>query len=155
MRRRFTTLSASVVLLFLSSILLFTPLSNRSVKAEVITLTTETFSDKVQEKDTAWFVKFCLPWCKHCKNLGTVWEELGKEMEGEDEIEIGEVDCSTSKPVCSKVDIHSYPTFKLFYNGEEVTVYNGTRKVELLKAFAVQETEKAAAKAQLDDDAEL
>lgn len=46
-------------------------------------------------------------------------------MEGEDEIEIGEVDCGTDKPVCSKVDIHSYPTFKLFYNGEEVAKYQG------------------------------
>lgn len=46
-------------------------------------------------------------------------------MEGEDEIEIGQVDCGTSKPVCSKVDIHSYPTFKLFYNGEEVAKYQG------------------------------
>ncbi|KAL0417751.1 UNVERIFIED_CONTAM: protein disulfide isomerase-like 5-1 [Sesamum radiatum] len=77
----------------------------------------------VQEKDTAWFIKFCVPWCKHCKNLGTLWEDLGKEMEGEDEVEIGEVDCATHKPVCSKVDIHSYPTFKLFYNGEEVSKY--------------------------------
>ena len=59
------------------------------------------------------------------KNLGSLWEDLGKAMEGEDEIEIGEVDCSTSKPVCTKVDIHSYPTFKLFYDGEEVVKYQG------------------------------
>ncbi|KAG6393040.1 hypothetical protein SASPL_147270 [Salvia splendens] len=128
----------------------------------------------MQEKDTAWFVKFCVPWCKHCKNLGTLWEDLGKEMEGEDEIEIGEVDCGTDKPVCSKVDIHSYPTFKLFYNGEEVAKYQGvcsiiactrltfaklnvtgTRNVELLKRFALEETLQAATKAQLSDDAEL
>ncbi|KZV35145.1 protein disulfide-isomerase 5-1 [Dorcoceras hygrometricum] len=126
-----------------------------SARAEVIALTTDTFSDKVQEKDTAWFVKFCVPWCKHCKNLGTLWEDLGKEMEGEDEIEIGEVDCGTNKPVCSKVDIHSYPTFKLFYNGEEVVKYQGVRNVESLKTFALEETEKAATKAQLDNDGEL
>lgn len=59
------------------------------------------------------------------KNLGSLWEDLGKEMEGEDEIEIGEVDCGTNKPVCSKVDIHSYPTFKVFYDGEEVAKYQG------------------------------
>ncbi|CAN1249494.1 Protein disulfide-isomerase 5-1 [Linum perenne] len=94
-------------------------------KPEVITLTPETFSDKVKEKDTAWFVKFCVPWCKHCKNLGSLWEDLGKAMEGEDEIEVGEVDCGASKPVCSKVDIHSYPTFKVFYDGEEVAKYQG------------------------------
>ncbi|EOA38652.1 hypothetical protein CARUB_v10010571mg [Capsella rubella] len=121
------------------------------IKAEVITLTPETFSDKVKEKDTAWFVKFCVPWCKHCKKLGNLWEELGKTMEGDDEIEIGEVDCGTSRAVCTKVEIHSYPTFKLFYNGEEVTKYQGKRDVESLKAFVVEETEKAAEKAQLED----
>ncbi|KAG8096433.1 hypothetical protein GUJ93_ZPchr0013g37786 [Zizania palustris] len=52
--------------------------------AEVITLTEDTFSDKIKEKDTVWFVQFCVPWCKHCKNLGTLWEDLGKVMEGEE-----------------------------------------------------------------------
>lgn len=46
-------------------------------------------------------------------------------MEGEDEIEVGEVDCGASKSVCTKVDIHSYPTFKVFYDGEEVAKYQG------------------------------
>ncbi|KAK4440769.1 protein disulfide-isomerase 5-1 [Sesamum alatum] len=155
MWNRFRTLSVSVLLLFLSSIVILSSINNLSANAEVITLTTETFSDKVQEKDTAWFVKFCVPWCKHCKNLGTLWEDLGKEMEGEDEVEIGEVDCATNKPVCSKVDIHSYPTFKLFYNGEEVTKYQGVRDIESLKTFVLEETEKAATKAQLDNDGEL
>ncbi|KAK6163272.1 hypothetical protein DH2020_000136 [Rehmannia glutinosa] len=182
MRHRFPTPSVAVLLLFLSSIVLLSSISISFVEAEVITLTSDTFNDKVQEKDTAWFVKFCVPWCKHCKNLGTLWEDLGKEMEGEDEIEIGEVDCATDKSVCSKVDIHSYPTFKLFYNGEEVTKYYvvkfeklhhelssldssplvssfdvdlGARDVESLKTFVLQETEKAATKAQLDNDGEF
>lgn len=57
--------------------------------------------------------------------MGTLWEEVGKAMEGEDEIEVGEVDCGASKSVCSKADIHSYPTFKLFFDGEEVAKYQG------------------------------
>ncbi|KAH0715579.1 hypothetical protein KY284_008484, partial [Solanum tuberosum] len=109
----------------------------------------------ISEKDTAWFVKFCVPWCKHCKNLGTLWDDLGKTMEGEDEIEVGQVDCGTDKPVCNKVDIHSYPTFKLFYNGEEVAKYQGPRDIESLKVFALEEVEKAATKAEADDDKEL
>ncbi|KAH7561002.1 hypothetical protein JRO89_XS10G0156700 [Xanthoceras sorbifolium] len=100
------------------------------VESEVINLTPDTFSDKVKEKDTAWFVKFCVPWCKHCKKLGSLWEDLGKAMEGEDEIEVGEVDCATGKSVCTKVDIHSYPTFKLFYEGEEVAKYQGFGKAK-------------------------
>ncbi|KAG5578218.1 hypothetical protein H5410_058352 [Solanum commersonii] len=103
-------------------------------KAEVITLTGDTFNDK---------------------NLGTLWDDLGKTMEGEDEIEVGQVDCGTDKPVCNKVDIHSYPTFKLFYNGEEVAKYQGPRDIESLKVFALEEVEKAATKAEADDDKEL
>lgn len=154
MKRHRFDIGSALVFLIVSSFV-FSNLIHTS-EAEVITLTDDTFSDKVKEKDTAWFVRFCVPWCKHCKNLGTLWEDLGKAVEGEDEIEIGQVDCGTSKPVCSKVDIHSYPTFKLFYNGEEVAKYQGPRDVESLKTFVLEETEKAAAKAQqLDDDKEL
>ncbi|XP_010253557.1 PREDICTED: protein disulfide-isomerase 5-1 isoform X2 [Nelumbo nucifera] len=145
--------SISCFLLFIFIILLHDGII--ASRAEVITLTPDTFTDKVKEKDTAWFVKFCVPWCKHCKNLGSLWEDLGAAMEGEDEIEIGQVDCSTSKPVCTQVDIHSYPTFKLFYDGEEVAKYQGPRDIESLKAFALNEAEKAASKAQLDKDGEL
>ncbi|EXB98566.1 Protein disulfide-isomerase 5-1 [Morus notabilis] len=141
---------SSASLVFVSFLLLLS-LLHRS-RAEVITLTPDTFSDKVKEKDTAWFVKFCVPWCKHCKNLGSLWEDLGKVMEGEDEIEIGEVDCGTSKAVCSKADIHSYPTFKLFYDGEDVAKYKGTRDVESLKNFVLEEAQKAAAKTHHESD---
>lgn len=142
-----------LLLLMFASFFLLNPIINSN--AEVITLTADTFNDKVNEKDTAWFVQFCVPWCKHCKNLGTLWEDLGKAMEGEDEIEIGQVDCGTNKEICNKVDIHSYPTFKLFYNGEEAAKYKGARDVESLRLFALEETEKAATKAQLDSDQEL
>ncbi|GAY38298.1 hypothetical protein CUMW_035620 [Citrus unshiu] len=106
--------SNSSFALNLTSLVLLLSLSLAMIhsKSEVITLTPDTFTDKVKEKDTAWFVKFCVPWCKHCKNLGSLWEDLGKAMEGDDEIEVGEVDCGASKTLCSKVDIHSYPTFK-------------------------------------------
>ncbi|XP_043702126.1 protein disulfide isomerase-like 5-1 [Telopea speciosissima] len=141
--------------LLLISLVLLPLCAFTTTRAEVITLTADTFSDKVKEKDIVWFVQFCVPWCKHCKNLGSLWEDLGRVMEGDDEIEIGHVDCSTSKPVCTKVDIHSYPTFKVFYDGEEVAKYQGPRDVESLKTFVLEEAEKAAAKAQLDNDEEL
>lgn len=66
-----------------------------------------------------------MPSLTFSKNLGTLWEDLAKVVEGEDEIEVGQVDCSTNKPVCTKVDIHSYPTFKVFYDGEEIAKYKG------------------------------
>ncbi|XP_020687881.1 protein disulfide-isomerase 5-1 [Dendrobium catenatum] len=132
-------------------ILVLLPIAFRCSNGEVVTLTADTFTDKVKEKDTVWFVKFCVPWCKYCKKLGTLWEDLGKAVEAEDEIEVGEVDCSLNKAVCTKVDIHSYPTFKIFYDGEEFAKYQGKKDVELLKAFVLKEADKAT-KSNLEDD---
>ena len=53
-------------------------------------------------------------------------------MEGEDEIEVGEVDCGIGESLCFKVDIHSYPTFKVFFDGEEVAKYQGKQPHLLL-----------------------
>ncbi|XP_028118354.1 protein disulfide-isomerase 5-1-like [Camellia sinensis] len=145
----------SVILISLVVVVVVVVSNLLTIESELITLTADTFNDKVKKKDTAWFVQFCIPWCKHCKKLGSLWKDLGKTMEGEDEIEIGRVDCSTDKPVCNKVDIHSYPTFKLFYNGEEVVKYQGPRDVESLKIFVLEEVEKAATEAQLESEKEL
>ncbi|MQM22575.1 hypothetical protein Taro_055629 [Colocasia esculenta] len=126
----------------------------QSIDGEVITLTSDTFTDKVKEKGTVWFVQFCVPWCKYCKGLGTLWEDLAKAVEGEDEIEVGQVDCSTEKPVCTKVDIHSYPTFKVFYEGEESAKYQGPKEVESLKAFVLRAAQNAT-QADAEADSEL
>ncbi|XP_058780088.1 protein disulfide-isomerase 5-1-like [Vicia villosa] len=148
-----TAIPSSLLLILTTTCLLLS--FSIPAQSEVITLTSDTFSDKIKEKDTAWFVKFCVPWCKHCKNLGSLWDDVGKAMENATEIEIGEVDCGTDKSACTKADIHSYPTFKVFYDGEEVAKYQGTRDVESLKTFVLDEADKAAAKAQLNSDKEL
>ncbi|ERN04973.1 protein disulfide-isomerase 5-1 [Amborella trichopoda] len=136
-------------------LLLFAQVFSPTARADVVSLNGDTFTDKVKEKDTLWFIKFCVPWCKYCKKLGSLWDDLGVAVEGEDGIEIGEVDCSTSKLLCTKVNIHAYPTFKLFYEGDEIAKYTGPRDVQSLKAFVLDEAEKAA-RGQLDgDDASL
>ncbi|KAH6558410.1 hypothetical protein KP509_1Z065400 [Ceratopteris richardii] len=96
-----------------------------------------TFTDKVKEKDTLWLVKFCVPWCKYCSSAQVVWEELGKTLDIEDSVEIGHVDCTSSKDTCSKIGIRSYPTVKLFYDGDEYKKYTGKREVLEIKDFVL------------------
>ncbi|XP_072066095.1 protein disulfide-isomerase 5-1-like [Arachis hypogaea] len=112
----------------------------------------------IKEKDTAWFVKFCVPWCKHCKNLGTLWDDLGKAIEGTDEIEIGEVDCGDHQRsfVAYAYNVVShlieYQHFYMFFE------LPGSRDVDSLKNFVLEEADKAATNAQaqqLDSDREL
>lgn len=119
-----------------------------AVTADVVVLTDATYADKLKEQDTLWFIKFYAPWCGHCKNLAPTWEQLGKALEGEAGVEVGSVDCTTSKPTCTKADIRAYPTLKVFYNGEEVKKYSGSaRDLESLKTFVLQEHAEAVARA--------
>jgi thioredoxin domain-containing protein 5 len=122
-----------------------------AVSADVVVLTDATYADKVKEQDTLWFIKFYAPWCGHCKNLAPTWEQLGKALEGEAGVEVGSVDCTTSKATCTKADIRSYPSLKVFYNGEEVKKYQGARDLESLKTFVLQEHAEAVAKAAKDE----
>jgi len=122
-----------------------------AVSADVVVLTDATYADKVKEQDTLWFIKFYAPWCGHCKNLAPTWEQLGKALEGEAGVEVGTVDCTTSKATCTKADIRSYPSLKVFYNGEEVKKYQGARDLESLKTFVLQEHAEAVAKATTDE----
>lgn len=125
-----------------------------AVSADVVVLTDATYADKLKEQDTLWFVKFYAPWCGHCKNLAPTWEQLGKALEGEAGVEVGSVDCTTSKATCTKADIRSYPSLKVFFNGEEVKKYQGARDLESLKTFVLQEHAEAVAKAAKDEVAE-
>lgn len=123
-----------------------------AANADVVVLTDATYADKLKEQDTLWFIKFYAPWCGHCKNMAPAWEELGKALVDESGIEIASVDCTTSKATCTKADIRSYPSLKVFYNGEEVKKYQGARDVESLKSFVLQEYAEAS-KATKDEEA--
>ncbi|CAM6128113.1 unnamed protein product [Calypogeia fissa] len=122
-----------------------------NVSADVVSLTDTTFTDKVKEQDTVWFIKFFAPWCGHCKKLAPTWEELGKSLEGEDGVEVGLVDCTLQKKTCSSVDIRSYPTLKIFYNGEDIKKYSGPRDLESLKKFAIDSAAELSKAAEDDD----
>jgi protein disulfide-isomerase-like protein len=126
-----------------------------AVKGDVVELTDSTFTDKVKEKDTLWFIKFFAPWCGHCKRLAPTWEELGKALEGEDGVEVATVDCTTNKATCGKADIRSYPTLKLFLNGEEYKKYSGPRDLESLKAYALEGAAEVAKAGTNPDEAAL
>lgn len=118
-----------------------------AVQADVVVLTDATYADKVKEQDTLWFVKFYAPWCGHCKNMAPTWEQLGKALADEAGVEVGSVDCTTSKATCTKAEIRSYPTLKVFWNGEEVKKYQGARDLESLKTFVLNEHAEALANA--------
>ena len=70
---------------------------NWIIFADVIALTDSSFHQEVQGSDI-WLVEFYAPWCGHCKNLKSDWEQLASNTKGR--VKVGAVDCTVNKATC-------------------------------------------------------
>ncbi|KAG8181198.1 hypothetical protein JTE90_013168 [Oedothorax gibbosus] len=68
----------------------------------------QNFQELVVDNDKDILIEFYAPWCGHCKKLAPAYEELGKELEGED-VEIVKMD-ATANDVPPTFEVHGFPT---------------------------------------------
>eukprot|EP00010_Vexillifera_abyssalis_P003675 CAMPEP_0201552702 /NCGR_PEP_ID=MMETSP0173_2-20130828/16921_1 /ASSEMBLY_ACC=CAM_ASM_000268 /TAXON_ID=218659 /ORGANISM="Vexillifera sp., Strain DIVA3 564/2" /LENGTH=244 /DNA_ID=CAMNT_0047963221 /DNA_START=57 /DNA_END=791 /DNA_ORIENTATION=+ len=99
------------------------------IQAGVVELGEDNYKSSV--KDGVWFVAYHAPWCGHCKRLMPTFEELGESAQG---YNVGRVDCTENRSVCSDEGVRGYPTLKLIVNGE-ATKYSGQRTLSALQEF--------------------
>ncbi|ABO98241.1 predicted protein, partial [Ostreococcus lucimarinus CCE9901] len=58
-----------------------------------------------------WFISFYAPWCGHCQQMKSQFEELAKALNGF--VRVGAVNCEKQKGLCAMEGVDSYPTLKL------------------------------------------
>ncbi|RHY28192.1 hypothetical protein DYB32_006157 [Aphanomyces invadans] len=105
--------------------------------AMVVTLTTDTFDDLTEATSSnagVWLVDFYAPWCKHCKTLTPMFEELAPLLDAE-KIHVGMVDANEHVSLRSRFRIKTYPTVMVFAQGK-MYKFRGSRTVQDLMAFA-------------------
>jgi protein disulfide-isomerase-like protein len=110
--------------------------------SDVVQLTEENFQSNTLSG--IWLLEFFAPWCGHCKQLAPIWEQLATEVKGE--INVGAIDCTTQRGLCSKFNVRGYPTIKLLKNGVKYWDYNSARTVDQFKAFATEGYKTAESK---------
>jgi protein disulfide-isomerase-like protein len=99
--------------------------------SDVVTLTDATFD--ASTANGKWLLEFYAPWCGHCKKLAPIYEKVATELKGN--VNVGKVDCTVEKDVCSRFGVRGYPTVK-FVEGDKLFEYKSARTVEDFVAYA-------------------
>jgi len=99
--------------------------------ADLESLNSENFEEKVLQSSTPVLVDFWASWCPPCRALAPTLEEVAEEMK--DQIAVMKVDVQTSSDIPQQYDVMNIPTMILFKDGEEAARIVGNRSKRALK----------------------
>ncbi|KAG8341183.1 putative protein disulfide isomerase [Trypanosoma vivax] len=104
--------------------------------SSVVELVPDTFEKTVKDPTKHVFVMFYAPWCGHCNRLKPKWEELARELKGDESLVIAKVDADAHHDIANQYDVQGYPTLRLYTKGNKGGVlYEGKRDVAALREF--------------------
>jgi len=111
-------------------VLLFGIIFANEGDSDVVILTDSNFASSTASG--VWLVEYYAPWCGHCKHLAPVYEKVATATKGK--INVGKVDCTVEKSICTAFSIRGYPTIKALADGA-VYEYKGDRSESSLINF--------------------
>lgn len=98
-------------------------------------VTDATFDEEVLAASLPVIVEFTAPWCKPCRAIEPILDELERELEGRARVVAIDVDVNVGAP--SRYGVLTVPTVTLFAGGEpRATVLGAQPKRRFLEAFA-------------------
>jgi len=109
--------------------------------SDVVILTNENFENTIATNSKPWLLEFFAPWCPHCKKLVPIYAEVAEALKGK--ANVGSIDCTQHRDLCSRFSVLGYPTLFLMSEGK-IYEYSDSRTKESLISFV--ETQYKTAK---------
>lgn len=100
--------------------------------SQPVSLTTTNFEEFINEKPIV-FVDFWADWCRPCKMVGPILDELASEYSGK--VWVGKVNVDEQRQLAMKYGANSIPTFWAFKDGEAIQRFVGLKPKEAFKAI--------------------
>lgn len=94
-------------------------------------ISSDQFQEKVLNSSEVVLVDFFAEWCRPCKMVAPILEELSSEVEG---AKIFKIDVEKSADLAQKYSVMGVPTLILFKNGKALEKIMGFQPKESLKA---------------------
>ena len=118
-----------IAILIFSIPLLFISCQPGSPHKDIITLTTGNFADETGKGIV--LVDFWATWCKPCKAMAPVIEEIAGQTKGK--VKVGKVDIDTNGPLANQYGIQAIPTIMIFKDGMPVQTLIGVQSKTALE----------------------
>ena len=99
----------------------------------IVALTEATFDKTINESTKPILVDFWAEWCRPCKQIAPILEELAEEYG--DKIIFTKLNVEQNPSVAPKFGIRGIPTLLIFKNGQVVATHVGESLKAQLKAF--------------------
>ena len=101
----------------------------------IYSLTSKNFDKETSKGE--WIVQVYAPWCRYCKELSPIWEELGERLAGQ-EINLGQIDGTIESGLADRLEVRGFPAIYHIQNGQK-REFPGNLKRDLatLLAFAL------------------
>ncbi|KAG5645761.1 hypothetical protein DXG03_005298 [Asterophora parasitica] len=97
-------------------------------------LTPDNFADLTA--NGLWFIEYFSPYCGHCRHFEPTWKQLVEESATTaPTVHLAQVDCAVHGDLCTDKGINSYPTMRMYNNGDDLGRYTGYRELPDLHAF--------------------
>jgi thioredoxin 1 len=75
------------------------------------------------------------PWCRPCRMLAPIIEELAEELKGE--VAVGKLNTDENQGIAMRFDINAIPTMLIFRDGVMYEPLVGLRSKEEIKRYVV------------------
>ncbi|XP_027874927.1 protein disulfide-isomerase A2 isoform X2 [Xiphophorus couchianus] len=106
--------------------------TNIEEEKDVLVLHINNFDRALSENEFL-LVEFYAPWCGHCKEFEPIYAEVAEKLKEEGAgMRLAKVDAIEEKELADEFEVGSFPTLKVFINGERRLPldYTGKRSVE-------------------------
>lgn len=100
--------------------------------AEIKKLTQSTFDEAVASPSAPVLVDFWAEWCKPCKAMNPVLEELADQYEGK--ATVAKVNVDEERGLAAQFQVLSIPTLMIFKGGKRVEELSGAQPTKKLQA---------------------
>lgn len=92
---------------------------------EVLTITSENYSEEVEKSDKPVLLDFWADWCAPCRMMSPIVDAVAEELG--DKIKVGKVNVEEEQELAMQFQIMNIPTLLIFKGGKVVNQFVGVQ----------------------------